>query len=294
MKDEGRTHRLRLSPKALCFIVGVLMLIPIGLATSVWLNIHLYNERSVIVENQIMLQYQVDKNAQTIARLGNLEGFLITHSPGLLGRLVSQHVDTMLVPAIGSEDEQLANELKKLAINNTNTTTISKHPIELDAKSTIANKEEIAKPPLKGENAITALPITEVKNKTDLTQKEKQELTPIPDIKQSINLGYVKLQYVLVNLIKDNINIQYYLRNTGKDVPLLGDQKYTLINIKNGKIEKTPLVNVTNDNFRIRSLKIVESTVQLSGIEIDALARIQIDIVRNGTVLFRETYPIVR
>ena len=290
MKDEGRTHRLRLSPKMLCFIVGILMLIPIGFATSVWLNIHLYKERSAIIKNQIMLQYTVDQNAQTIARLSNLEGFLRDHSPGLLGLLVSQsNVNTMLVPTIGKKDEKLANELKKLAMEN----PIPLPPKVENVSTNVKNTNTIEQNVNSAKNN-TATSATETKDKTNLVQKGEQNSTPAQEIKQSIDLGYVTLQNVQANLTGNNIQIQYYLKNTGRDIPLLGEQKYTLVNMKNDKIKRTLLTNATNDNFRIRNLKIVESTIQLAGIKIDAKDRIQIDIVRNGTVLFRESYPIVR
>lgn len=294
MKDEGRTHRLRLSPKALCFLVGILMLIPIGFATSVWLNIHLYKERSVIVKNQIMLQYEVDQNAQTIARLSNLEGFLRDHSPGLLGLLVSQsNVDTMLIPTIGNKDEKLARELRKLAMKNTNTTINTKNVDKLDPTNNIASTDNVTKTPIDGKKTITVPPITDAKTDKDLTKKDKEEIAS-QKIKQSIDLGYVTLQRVKANLMGNNIQIQYYLKNSGKDIPLLGEQKYTLLSMKNGKMEQTPLPNATNDNFRIRNLKIVESTVQLLGIKANTKSRIQIEIVRNGTTLFREAYPITR
>ena len=69
---------------------------------------------------------------------------------------------------------------------------------------------------------------------------------------------------------------------------------YTLIDVKNGQIERIELSNATDDTFRIKNLKIVNSKVSLPKVAVSNRARLQIDIMREGTILFRETFPISR
>jgi len=298
MQDEGRTHRLRIGPKAFSLIIGILMIVPILFVLSLWANIYLYKERSEIAQSRVELQYTVDRNSQTIARLTNLESFLGSHSPGLLGLLVSQvNIDATLIPMIGSSDEKLAKALKKLAMSN---------PINLKGElgKNIASRNDKNKggkikktPPLV---TIAIAPKAGLGKKEvdldpkNLTQEVKQGEMTENNMEERVDLGYVKIQYVQAHLMGDIISIQYYLRNTGKDVPLSGNQRYTLLEMKDGKSVGTALPMVTNATFRIRSMKIVESVISLPKIEIAEGAFIQIDVVRNGIVLFRRVYPLMR
>lgn len=284
MKNGGQTHSWNLKPQFFYMVLGMLILIPILFILSIWLNTHLYKEYTKATKTQIELQYIVDRNTQTVARLNNLERFLRNYSPDLLGLLVSQTIiDTLTMPAIEGANETLAKELdaftKKTPLVATTETAEKTNAIE-------KKQDEVEKPIL-----IVAEEITpeEIANKEKITEAISSE-----DIKQHIDLGYVTLAQVQVNVVANKLDIKYSLHNTGKTIPLLGEQQYTLINVKNGKITRTLLTTRIANQFRISNLKQVKNTAILVGIEVGKMARIQIDTVRDGTILFRETYPISR
>lgn len=299
MKDGGQTHKWNVNPQFLYVMLGILILIPIFFILSIWLNTHLYKEYRKATQNQIELQYIVDRNAQTIVRLNNLESFLRDYSPDLLGLLVSQAaVDTVKVPTIRGANEILAKELNEFARKknfDANTKTQ-----EIEEITTTKNKQDKVDEPL----VIASKEISTEKTSTENIAKGKTPIEAVSaeeiptdiitakDIKQRIDLDYVTLTDVQIKLVANKLSIQYGLHNKGKNIPLAGKQLCTLINVKNGKILRTVLVNTSNNTFRIRNLKQVKSNAILSGLDVGKMARIQIDIVSDGRVLFRETYPI--
>ena len=287
MKDGGQTHKWNVNQGFLCFLVGTLIIIPILFVLSIWLNIHLYSERNNATQKHIELQYTVDRNAQTIARLSNLESFLRDHSPSLLGLLVSQSsVDMAIAPTIAGNDEKLVRELNNF---------IDAAGTDIKTRISVEEKNEETKVNI-GKEAITEANIpktTEATTATSTKDVPAEEL-PVTDIQQRIDFGYVSLENVVMKLVGKDLYIQYHLQNTGKTVPLAGHQEYTLVTVKNGKVERISLTNVSDDQFRIKNLKIVKSKIPLTGIEVGKMARIQTDIVQGDKILFRETYPISR
>lgn len=300
MKNGGQTHRWNTTSTFLYLLIGTLILIPIFFILSIILNINLYKEYNKAAQNQIELQYIVDRNAQTIVRLNNLESFLRDYSPDLLGLLVTQaNLETGTVPTVEGVNEALAKELNTLTrvkdsdakaevkITGNNQNNVQKNTLVPAEKTPVATvqTEIVTVPEVLNEKITTQ----EVVAKTASTKNTSAE-----NIKQHIDLSYVALKDVQIKLVANKLNIQYSLYNNGKTVPLAGRQEYTLINVKNGKITRTALPNITDDQFRIRNLKLVKGATALSGIEIGKMARIQIDIIADDTILFRETYPISR
>lgn len=95
-KKESSSHYFLRQLKA--FIMALLGLILIG---SIWLNIYLFKEKQVLIEENTKLNQTIAENSRLVARLSNLETFLSKQSPEILKGLV-------IIP---KENPQLENVL---------------------------------------------------------------------------------------------------------------------------------------------------------------------------------------
>lgn len=89
MFDGGKTIRWRLGPVLLRALLILLILVPLVAAGSLWLNWKLWQNRLVLRAENVALLRTVESNAQTAARLANLEQFLSKADPEGLGTLVA-------------------------------------------------------------------------------------------------------------------------------------------------------------------------------------------------------------
>lgn len=89
MFDGGKTIRWRLGPVLLRALLTLLVLVPLVAAGSLWLNWKLWQGRQAMLAENAALLRTVENNAQTAARLANLEQFLSKADPEGLGTLVA-------------------------------------------------------------------------------------------------------------------------------------------------------------------------------------------------------------
>lgn len=99
MRDGGKTHRLRLGSTLLHVLLIILVVVPLVAAASLALNWKLYRDSLALRAENTALQRKVESNAQTAARLANLEQFLRKTDPEGLGELV---------PAVAPPAESMA------------------------------------------------------------------------------------------------------------------------------------------------------------------------------------------
>lgn len=88
MYDDGKTIRWRMGPALLRALLVTLGLLPVIAGCSLWLNWMLYQERQAMQAEKSALRREVDSNAQTAARLANLEQYLSRNDPDSLSKLV--------------------------------------------------------------------------------------------------------------------------------------------------------------------------------------------------------------
>lgn len=89
MFDGGKTIRWRVGPVLLRALLILLVLVPLVAAGSLWLNWKLWQGHQTLQAENAALQRTVESNAQTTARLANLEQFLSKTDPEGLGSLVA-------------------------------------------------------------------------------------------------------------------------------------------------------------------------------------------------------------
>ncbi len=308
MKNEGQVHRIGLSLFALRTLICLALLLPIICGLSIWLNVHYFFQNRELSNEYAKLQYIIDKNSQNIARLTNLERFLQAHSPGLLNMLVTQSdmsdldlegvenlkdLESQAVPS-DKKDNTSENPQENQGEVKTTSENVSDSTQETVGKSD--NKSDSERPNSENDANKNVL-VVDAKNEdtqTNSTQMQADQENDAVDTLQKIDLGYVNLENVKTSYNSANIFISYRLRNTGKNPMVEGVQKYTLINFEDGKFTKIVLNKATDDEFRIKNLKEVSSIIALQGYKIGSRDRLQLEIVNDGEVLFRNVYPISR
>ena len=81
LHDGGDTHRWRIGPALVRSLVFLCILVPAIAAASLWLNLRLWQETNALKTENQSLRRQMESNAQTTARLANLEQFLRKTDP---------------------------------------------------------------------------------------------------------------------------------------------------------------------------------------------------------------------
>ena len=81
LHDGGSTHRWRMGPTLVRSLLFLLVLLPVLTVASLWLNWRLWQDLNAARGENLALQRQVESNAQTTARLANLEQFLRKTDP---------------------------------------------------------------------------------------------------------------------------------------------------------------------------------------------------------------------
>ena len=81
LHDGGSTHRWRMGPTLVRSLLFLLVLLPVLTVASLWLNWRSWQDLNAARGENLALQRQVESNAQTTARLANLEQFLRKTDP---------------------------------------------------------------------------------------------------------------------------------------------------------------------------------------------------------------------
>lgn len=318
MKDEGRTFKIRFAPQSLVIFLICLLLIPICLTFSVWLNVHLYSENKQRLQLQLQLQSLVDANAQQIARLTSLEQFLDARSPNLLHSLIPRsNLSPKEIETIGFEEAKITKELEDItsqfiANSQTKSQTLPEE-IQTHSEASHAPQNSTASANIetelvaKDENQKNDLGTTtssfpenkDTENKSTLQAITSTEHSPPihhveqeSAIIQEIDLLYVLLEDFHIVVNPQTLKINYILRNAGKKSPLTGKQVYSLLSLKDGKLTKTPLTNVTDNTFRIKYLKEVDSIAQLDSLKLEETDSLLLEIFHNEEIIFSKSYLI--
>lgn len=319
MRDRGRSYSLRFSPTTFNIAISLLIIIPLLFVVSVWFGLSSFGKYVALLEETAELKQAIEHNKQTVTRLANLERFLQKYSPDMLGLLVStEEVDASSLPMIDGDKNVLMGELaESLTGAKMSFDIIEKKDKEDSVKENTADdakenskeevltkQEEVAEPVKAAEKteehtSAGAENAQEANSETAQEEpKEKaQELmaqTQQDTITQKVDLGFVQVGNFHARLSSQSIDIRYQLINPGKKEQIEGRQKYYLSSQIDGKFALQELSNATNNTFRIRNLKNVQSTASVAGMKIGEKVQLVVDIVMDDQVVFRQLYPVTR
>ncbi len=229
IKYEGKNCHISTNIFGFIFFITLFVILLLTTVISIWVNIKLYQENNRLSESIFEINHELYQNEDKLERLINLEAFLKTYAPNLVGLSLTESKVKM----------------------QENVITLPNSPI---------------------------LPAAKIA--TEATEP--------------IDHSLASLQNVHIKLNPTSITIEYTLENLNKSNTLSGEQVYTLINFENGKYVHIPLNSEQNNNFAIKNHKHIEVNLPLQGYEINSRARLQVDIVQKGIIIFRDFYPIDR
>lgn len=311
MRDRGRSHSFRFSPTTFKIVISLLIIIPLLLVISIWFGLSIYGKYVAVLEETAGLRQSIEHNKQTVTRLANLERFLQKYSPDMLGLLVpTEDVDASNLPVIDGDKGVLMGELAdsltgaQMSFDIIEKAEQEKNTVEAVKEGVQAKKEEKAAETVKAEekteedsavaeNGQAQTPETGEEQHTENAQEfidKAQEST----ITQKVDSGFVEVGNFHARLSSQTINIHYQLINPGKKVQIEGRQKYYLCSQIDGKFALQELPNPTDNTFRIRNLKNVQSSASVAGMKIGEKAQLAVEIVMDNQVVFRQLYPITR
>lgn len=306
MRDRGKSYSFRFSPTTFRIIVSSLIIVPILFVVSVWFGLSTFNKYAILLEETAAFKHTIEQHKQTVARLANLERFLQKYSPDMLGLLVpAGTADIDALPVIDGDKNILMSDLAN---------SIAGSPMSFDIiekenageKSAENAKQELAAEMNSKEKAIREAEETkeEIHSVKEETKKEPEELVGARNESaaeaeektslQKIDLGYVEIEALKAKVAAQHVNISYRLKNLGKKAFLQGVQKYYVSSQMNGKMVLQELSKPTDNSFRIKNLKNVSSAASLAGMQVGEKAQLVLEIVVDGEVVFRQSYPLVR
>lgn len=316
MRDRGQSHSFHFSPTTFKIVISLVIIIPLLLALSIWFGLSSYSKYVAVLEETASLRQSIEHNKQTVTRLANLERFLQKYSPDMLGLLVpAEDVDAANLPVIDGDKGVLTGELAESLAGS----KMSFDIIENGAKENNAaekNSENNTSESQNAENENTAVSAQE-NVKTDIQEEEKTETaaetaqqteaaqhteniqnaeTAAQEsaVMQNVNSGFVEIENFHAKLSAQMIDMNYQLKNLGKQVQIEGRQKYYLSSQIDGKFAMQEISNASNTTFKIRNLKNVHSLISLEGMKVGERAQIVVDVIMGDKVVFRQFYPLAR
>lgn len=315
MRDRGQSHSFHFSPTTFKIAVSLLIIIPLLLVFSIWFGLSSYSKYVAVLEETAELRQSIEHNKQTVTRLANLERFLQKYSPDMLGLLVpADDIDAANLPVIDGDKDVLMGELAESLAGSKMSFDIIENSTKED--STAVNNTENAKPELQNtenENTAAAEEKTAVqeqdteKSSSEITAEQETQAVQTPEneqaaavpaqessITQNVNYGFLEIENFHAKLSAGGIDINYQLKNLGKQVQIEGRQKYYLSSQIDGKFAMQELSNASNATFKIRNLKNVHSLVSIEGMKIGEKAQVVVDVILDDKVVFRQFYPLAR
>lgn len=318
MRDRGYSHSFHFSPAIFKIAVSLLIIIPLLLVISIWFGLSSYSKYVAVLEETAALRQSIEHNKQTVTRLANLERFLQKYSPDMLGLLVpTEDVDAANLPVIDGDKDVLMGELAKSLAGSKMSFDIIENSTE-ENKSEAKNTEK-TNPQL--QNAEKENNTAAQEGKTDVQETEKTETLTAAEpadqsqaeqnaanqqsaessapaqesvITQNVNSGFLEIENFHAKLSAGVIDINFQLKNLGKQAQIEGRQKYYLSSQIDGKFALQELSDASNATFKIRHLKNVHSSVSIEGMKIGEKAQVVVDVVLGDEVVFRQFYPLAR
>lgn len=322
MRDRGQSHSFHFSPTTFKIAVSLLIIIPLLLVFSIWFGLSSYSKYVAVLEETAELRQSIEHNKQTVTRLANLERFLQKYSPDMLGLLVpADDIDAANLPVIDGDKDVLMGELAKslagskmsfdiienstkedsTAVNNTeevNNTENTKPELQNTENENNAAAAEEAKTAVQEKDTERNSFETTAEQETQAAQAENEQAAAVSaqesSITQNVNSGFLEIENFHAKLSAGGIDINYQLKNLGKQVQIEGRQKYYLSSQIDGKFAMQELSNASNTTFKIRNLKNVHSLVSIEGMKIGEKAQVVVDVILDDKVVFRQFYPLAR
>lgn len=316
MRDRGQSHSFHFSPTTFKIGISLVIIIPILLVLSIWFGLSSYSKYVAVLEETASLKQSIEHNKQTVTRLANLERFLQKYSPDMLGLLVpTDDVDVANLPVIDGDKDVLMGELAKSLAGS----KMSFDIIENGTKETNAAENSAENTAPEAKNTENATPAAQENGKADVQEPDKTEVSsetvqqtqtaqnaentpaaesaaPVQEnaVTQSVNSGFLEIENFHAKLSAQVIDMNYQLKNLGKQMQIEGRQKYYLSSQIDGKFALQELSDVSNNTFKIRHLKNVHSSASLEGMKIGEKAQIVVDVILDDKVVFRQFYPLAR
>lgn len=311
MRDRGRSHSFRFSPTTFKIVISLLIIIPLFLVISIWFGLSSYGKYIAVLEETAGLRQSIEHNKQTVTRLANLERFLQKYSPDMLGLIVpTEDVDASNLPVIDGDKGVLMGELAdsltgaQMSFDIIEKAEQEKNTVEAVKEGVQAKKEEKAAETVKAEEKTEEDSAVAENGQAQTSETgEEQHSENVQEfidkaqestITQKVDSGFVEVGNFHARLSSQTINIHYQLINPGKKVQIEGRQKYYLSSQIDGKFTLQELPNPTDNTFRIRNLKNVQSSASVAGMKIGEKAQLAVEIVMDNQVVFRQLYPITR
>ena len=307
MRDRGQSHSFHFSPTTFKIAVSLLIIIPLLLVFSIWFGLSSYSKYVAVLEETAELRQSIEHNKQTVTRLANLERFLQKYSPDMLGLLVpADDIDAANLPVIDGDKDVLMGELAKslagskmsfdiienstkedsTAVNNTeevNNTENTKPELQNTENENNAAAAEEAKTAVQEKDTERNSFETTAEQETQAAQAENEQAAAVSaqesSITQNVNSGFLEIENFHAKLSAGGIDINYQLKNLGKQVQIEGRQKYYLSSQIDGKFAMQELSNASNTTFKIRNLKNVHSLVSIEGMKIGEKAQVVVDVI---------------
>lgn len=319
MRDRGQSHSFHFSPTTFKIVISLLIIIPLLFILSIWFGLSSYSKYVAVLEKTASLEQSIEQNKQTITRLANLERFLQKYSPDMLGLLIpTEEVALDNLPVIAGDKGMLTGELadslagSKMSFdiienekNNTEEKSIDKTASEQNAENqtnSALTKEETDVQAQETDKAEASSEIVQEQNAQTQAAENPAEETAAPAqergqegvITQKVDLGYLEIENFHAKLSAQTVDINYQLKNLGKQVQLEGRQKYYLSSLIDGKLALQELPNASNSTFKIRKLKNVSSSVSIEGMKLGEKVQVVVDVILDNQIVFRQVYPLAR
>lgn len=311
MRDRGYSHSFHFSPTTFKIAVSLLIIIPLLLVASIWFGLSSYSKYVTVLEETATLRQSIEHNKQTVTRLANLERFLQKYSPDMLGLLVpADDVDPAKLPVIDGDKDVLMGELAESLAGSKMSFDIIENSAKENTAETVNQKNkntetennaaaQEGKPDVQTTDKTETPAITETAEKAEQNTENQQNTETAASVQenvitQNVNSGFLEIENFHAKLTAGIIDINFQLKNLGKQAQIEGRQKYYLSSQIDGKFALQELANASNVTFKIRYLKNVHSSVSIEGMKIGEKAQIVVDVVLDDNVVFRQFYPLAR
>lgn len=275
LHDGGSTRRWRMGPTSVRTLLFLFILMPLVAAASLWLNWTLWQDLNAVRSENLALQRQVDANAQTTARLANLEQFLRKTDP--------QGLDALLPTRSGGGFIEWAHE----------TQTTSSFPPPVPASSAEAAAPT---PPAPAPQAEPALPEETGADPARFSVApavgpEAETPTAPPSAEDAVDSGLARVENLNARRVgARSLRISFDLYNTELQPQLAGKATFELM-LADGSTY--PLDDHGDTSYRINRLKKIVGNPTLPAEVTDTEgASIRISVFNDGDLIYRVTTPL--
>lgn len=288
LHDGGSTHRWRIGPALVRSLLFLLVLIPALTAASMWLNWRLWQSLNVVRGENLALRRQVESNAQTTARLANLEQFLRKTDP--------QGLDDLLPSRSGAGYTEPTPVPSSASVGGAQAPLSPAADVAADqptAEPSPASQEATAAATASGESADASGPGTEAPLPPLPT--EEQAAVPAaqdtPNTQDAVDTGLARVENLNARRVgARSLRISFDLYNTEQVPQLAGKAMFELI-LADGSIY--PLDDHGDTGYRINRLKkIVGNPTLPAEVSETKDASIRVSVFADDALIYRVVTPL--